>query len=85
MKGDILIHMIKVAEYKIRQAGRRGYAISLPRHWVEANGLRQGMPLEMYVDDDGLKVVVPSTNPEQSEKRTDGPSHGAEGNLGGVQ
>ena len=57
--------MVKLAEYKIRQRGLRGFEVMLPRFFVEENNLKAGDILEVIQKEVNGKpciVLVPKVN-----------------------
>ncbi len=52
--------LVKIKTYRLGFRGQRGYLMSVPRSWVEDNGLRRGMRLDVYGDTSGRLVVVPA-------------------------
>lgn len=48
--------MTKFKEYKLRQCGKRGYSITLPREVIEDMGIKLGESIELFIDDG--KIVL---------------------------
>jgi phosphate uptake regulator len=55
-------------ERKIISLGRSSLVISLPKHWVKLNGLKQGDVVSLGVQRDRALVVFPSVKKEKESK-----------------
>lgn len=50
--------MILMRRYRLRQQGRRGYNLTIPKEYIEDAKLQAGQRMAMYRDGDRL-VLVP--------------------------
>lgn len=50
--------MVLIRKYRIRKAGSRGHAVSIPNEYIEDIGIAAGQKIAMYRDEDRL-VLIP--------------------------
>jgi len=50
---------IKVKSYKVQRHGARGTIVTIPKFWLDNNGLKPGDLLDMYIREDGVIEIEP--------------------------
>jgi len=61
--------MVKIKEYKISKQGWRGYALPVPKIWIEDNKLEQGDSIEFYRDEKDRLILVPKKHVSNKLRR----------------
>ena len=58
---------------KVQKTGGSSYIVTLPKQWVEANGIEKNDTVGMFIAEDGTLIISPDTEAksEQREKRID--------------
>jgi len=50
---------VKIKCYSIRQEGKRGTVIGLPKVWTDDTGLKPGDKIDIYRDSEDRLILVP--------------------------
>jgi len=59
---------VKIAEFKLAQRGKEGFAVSLPTRWVRDVGLNLGDPIIIYRTPEDLLIIEVKKVSKKSKK-----------------